>query len=165
MASGLETPTRELALKLKEETGMSKKEIREAVKETKEKYSPLLTSNKTALMLYARKYKNIQLVEKTPPDIEIKNIVPEIKDLTFECKVRSIDKFTYTKEGEKRKGCEVMLYDDTGSIKMMLWGEDVDKVSKSLEDEVVRIENAYSNKYKGEVQVNYGKETKIKKVN
>ena len=165
MASGLQVPTKKLANKLKEETGMSKSEIREAVEQTKEKYNPLLTSNKTALMVYARKQHGIQLIEKTPPDLDIKNIVPDIKDLTFEAKFKTVDKFTYTKDGETRQGCETVLYDNTGEITMMLWQEDVNQVSKTLEQEVVRIKNAYSKKYQGKVQVNYGKETTIEKIN
>lgn len=153
----------ELAHKLKNKTGMENQEIREAVQKTRKKYHPLLTSNKTALMVYARKQKGIKLIEKQIPELDIENIVPEIQDLNLKCTVESVDKFTYTKEGEQKKGCDTTLKDQTGRISMMLWGNQVQKVSQELVGEKVEIQHAYSSEYQGETQVNYGEKTKIKK--
>lgn len=153
--------TQQLARKLLEKTEMDKKQIKQEVQRTRKKYHPLISSNKNALLLYAREEKGIQLLEKTPPELKIENIVPDMRDVSFEAKIHSVDKFEYRKDGEQKKGCSVKLFDDSGSIELMLWGEDVDRVSNSMENRVVRIENAYSNRYEGEVQINFNDSSTI----
>lgn len=143
---------------------MTNQEIRKAAEQTQEKYDPLLTSKKTALMVYAREQKNMVLLEKKPPSLDIENIVPDMNNVELTATVEEISKFTYSKDGEQKKGCEITLKDETGRITMMVWQEKVEQIKKEWEKEKVEIRGAYSNKYKGETQVNYGEETTIKPV-
>lgn len=115
-------------------------------------------------MVYAREQKNLVLLEKQPPSLDIENIVPDMNTVDLTAKVDQISKFTYTKDGEQKKGCEITLKDNTDRITMMAWQEKVEQINKKWENQKVEIRGAYSNKYKGETQVNYGDETTIQPV-
>ncbi|MEM2210414.1 MAG: OB-fold nucleic acid binding domain-containing protein [Nitrososphaerales archaeon] len=60
--------------------------------------------------------------------------------------------------GGQARVADAMLQDDTGSIKLSLWDEQIDKVSVGSR---VRIENGYINSFRGEVRLNVGKYGKL----
>ncbi len=63
-----------------------------------------------------------------------------------------------TKYGKKLNVCNAILKDDTGSIAISLWGENIDMVN--LGDKV-KITNGYVNEFRGTPQLSTGKYGKI----
>ncbi len=53
------------------------------------------------------------------------------------------------------------IRDDSGSIKMTLWGEQINAVDVG---DKVRIENGYTKAFRGEIQLNIGRYGKLVKV-
>ncbi|MEJ5327971.1 MAG: OB-fold nucleic acid binding domain-containing protein [Candidatus Bathyarchaeia archaeon] len=49
---------------------------------------------------------------------------------------------------------DAVIADDTGSIKLTLWNEQIDQVNVN---DTIRIENGYVTSFKGEIQLNVGK--------
>jgi len=49
---------------------------------------------------------------------------------------------------------DAVIADDTGSIKLTLWNEQIDQVNVN---DAIRIENGYVTSFKGEIQLNVGK--------
>ncbi|MEM4142539.1 MAG: OB-fold nucleic acid binding domain-containing protein [Candidatus Bathyarchaeia archaeon] len=49
---------------------------------------------------------------------------------------------------------DAMIADETGSIKLTLWNEQIDQVNAN---DTIRIENGYVTSFKGEIQLNVGK--------
>ena len=58
------------------------------------------------------------------------------------------------KSGGTIEVCDAILSDETGEIKLTLWGEDISKVS---DGDTVVIKNGYTNSFKGEVALTKGK--------
>jgi replication factor A1 len=52
------------------------------------------------------------------------------------------------------KVATVILADETGTIKLTLWNEQIDQVNVN---NVVKIQNGYVTSFKGEIQLNVGK--------
>ena len=50
--------------------------------------------------------------------------------------------------------CDAVLSDDSGEIKLTLWGEDIAKVK---EGDTIVIKNGYTNSFKGDVSLTKGK--------
>jgi len=50
--------------------------------------------------------------------------------------------------------CDAILSDDSGEIKLTLWGEDIAKVK---EGDTIVIKNGYTNSFKGDVSLTKGK--------
>ena len=63
--------------------------------------------------------------------------------------VREFEKF-----GKTGKVCNAKLTDDTGSVSLTLWNEQVDQVKVG---DTVKIENGYVGEYQGEKQLTTGK--------
>ena len=62
------------------------------------------------------------------------------------------------KSGGTLDTCDVFLVDNSGEIKLTLWGEDIKKIDDGKQ---IRIENGYTNMFKGEVSLTKGKYGKL----
>ena len=71
-------------------------------------------------------------------------------------KVRTMD----TKYG-KRKVCNLYLVDDSGRIKVAIWGEDAEKVK---DGDCISIEGGYTTTFRNEIQLNNPRNGKIEKI-
>ena len=65
------------------------------------------------------------------------------------------------KAGGTNTVADARISDETGSIKLSLWGDDINKIQPG---DKVSIENGYINTFKGEDSVNVGKFGSLKKV-
>lgn len=61
-------------------------------------------------------------------------------------------------KNESYKVASVVIADETGSIKLTLWNEQIDQVNV---DSIVKIENGYVSSFRGEIQLNVGKYGKL----
>ena len=59
---------------------------------------------------------------------------------------------------ETYKVADAVVADDTGSIKLTLWNEQIDQVNVN---DTIKIENGYVTSFKGEIQLNVGKFGKL----
>ena len=67
--------------------------------------------------------------------------VSEIRDVTL-------------RSGQPARVADATLQDDTGTVKLSLWNEDIDRVK---EGDSVRIENGYVGSFRDEIQLNVGR--------
>ena len=65
------------------------------------------------------------------------------------------------KAGGTNNVADAIISDESGSMKLSLWGDDINKVSPG---DRVSIENGYINTFKGENSINIGKFGKLTKV-
>ncbi len=56
--------------------------------------------------------------------------------------------------GGQAKVADALLNDETGSIKLSLWNEQIDQVNQGSK---VKIESGYTNSFQGEVRLNIGR--------
>lgn len=83
-------------------------------------------------------------------NVEVTGVIKEVGE------VRSFDRF-----GRQIRVVDAVLEDDSGTIKLSLWNEDIDNFKQ---DDKVRIVNGYVNEFQGEKQLTAGKFGKIEKV-
>lgn len=62
------------------------------------------------------------------------------------------------KSGEQKNVCDHILADDTGEIKLTLWGDDITLVK---EGDVVVIDNGYTKEFRGDISISAGKYGKM----
>jgi replication factor A1 len=65
------------------------------------------------------------------------------------------------KAGGTNDVADAVISDESGSIKLSLWGEDINKIQVG---DRISIENGYINTFKGENSINIGKFGKLNKV-
>ena len=67
---------------------------------------------------------------------------------------------TFDKFGKELRVADAALEDDSGTIKLSLWNDDIDKFKQG---DKVKITNGYVNEFQGEKQLTSGKFGKIEK--
>lgn len=83
-------------------------------------------------------------------NVEVEGIIKEVQE------PRSFNKF-----GRQLSVANAILEDDSGSIKLTLWNEDI---SRFKQGDNVRIVNGFVNEFQGEAQLTSGKFGRIDKV-
>ena len=93
--------------------------------------------------------------------MKIKDLRDKMRNVTVEGKVMEksdarevLSRF----KDETYKVASAMIGDETGTIKMPLWNEQIEKVNV---DNMVKVENGYVSSFKGEIQLNVGKFGKL----
>jgi replication factor A1 len=89
--------------------------------------------------------------------LEIKDLRNGMKNVSVEGKVaeKSETREVQSRYGDKTyKVATAIIGDETGTIKLTLWNEQINEVN--VEDKV-KVENGYVTSFKGEIQLNVGK--------
>ncbi|NWF86294.1 DNA-binding protein [Candidatus Bathyarchaeota archaeon] len=83
--------------------------------------------------------KNVSIEAKVTEKSEPREVMSRFKDETY-------------------KVSTVIIADETGTIKLTLWNEQIDQVNV---DDIIRIDNGYVTSFRGEIQLNVGKYGKL----
>ena len=97
-------------------------------------------------------------------DVNVSDIKPGMKriDVTVEvAEIFPVREVTSRKDGSKHSVEEVLVGDETGSIILSLWDNDVGKLK---EGDVIKIENGYTTVVRGSLRLNVGRYGKIELV-
>jgi replication factor A1 len=92
--------------------------------------------------------------------MKISELKPGMKRVEIAAKVLSIadPREVTTRAGEQSRVAEAMVTDDSGTVKLTLWNEQIDQVKVNNE---VKIENGYVTSFRGETQLNVGRYGKL----
>lgn len=130
--------------KISEESGKDRDEIAQRIEDKMKELSGLV-SEEGAAHLIARE-EGVELAEATEKELKVENIVPGMRRVDIKAKVvdiTDINTFT-TKEGEEGKVRNLVLGDDTGTIRMSLWNEQLEVAEKVDVGDSLDITAAYS---------------------
>ena len=92
--------------------------------------------------------------------MKIAELTPGMKRVEITAKVLSISdaREVTTRAGEQSRVAEAMVTDDSGTVKLTLWNEQIDQVKP---DNSVTVENGYVTSFRGETQLNVGRYGKL----
>lgn len=91
--------------------------------------------------------------------MNISELKPGTGNVNIEAEVVSKDsEREINKYGRKLRVANVTIKDDSGSISLVLWNEEIDKVN---EGDKIKIENGYVNEWQGTPQLTLGKFGKL----
>jgi replication factor A1 len=92
--------------------------------------------------------------------MKIAELKPGMKQVEIAAKVLSISdaREVTTRAGEQSRVAEAMVTDDSGTVKLTLWNEQIDQVKP---DNSVTVENGYVTSFRGETQLNVGRYGKL----
>lgn len=127
-----------------DETELDEDEIKEEVEEKMEEFEGLV-SEEGAIHLVA-KDQGIEIAEAADQDLKIENIVPEMRKVNLQARVVSItDANTFERDdGDEGKVQNVVLGDDTGTIRLTLWDEQTEIAEKVEEGDAISVSGAYT---------------------
>lgn len=93
--------------------------------------------------------------------MKIKELRDGMKRVSIEAKVvekSDTREVTSKFKNETYKIADAQIADETGTIKLTLWNEQIDQVNV---DSIVKVENGYVTSFRGEIQLNVGKYGKL----
>jgi len=90
------------------------------------------------------------------PLTKVRDLTPNSKQVNVLAKVVSVGepKEVMGKFGDPRKVCEAVIGDDTATITLSLWNEQIGTIQK---DEVVLVDNGYVSLVRGHMRLNVGR--------
>ena len=90
------------------------------------------------------------------PLTKVRDLTPNSKQVNVLAKVMSIGepKEVMGKFGDPRKVCEAVVGDDTATITLSLWNEQIGTIAK---DEVILVDNGYVSLVRGHMRLNVGR--------
>jgi len=95
--------------------------------------------------------------------MNISELKPGMRNVSVTGKIDTVGepRTVNLRSGGTNNVADATISDESGSIKLSLWGEDINKVQPG---DSVSIENGYINTFKGENSLSVGKFGKISKV-
>ncbi|HTT17085.1 MAG TPA: single-stranded DNA-binding protein [Thermoplasmata archaeon] len=90
------------------------------------------------------------------PLTKVRDLTPNSKQVNVLAKVLSVGepKEVMGKFGDPRKVCEAVVGDDTATITLSLWNEQIGTIAK---DEVILVDNGYVSLVRGHMRLNVGR--------
>ena len=155
----------ELVLKVQEGSKMSADEIKKLVSEKVEEFSGLISAEGAAHIV--AKELGVNLLERISRNVKIANVVPGLNSANVTGKViRVTEPRTFTKDGGTGQVVNIQLADETGTIRMSLWDDQVALVQEGNLKEGMTIDviNGYTKEdQRGGAELRVGKKGMIKK--
>jgi len=99
--------------------------------------------------------------KRQPVEAKVGELTPQSRAVNVTAKVVSkseIRDIPMGRDGSAHKVCDALVGDETGSIYLTLWDDNIEKVN---EEDTVRIENGYVTLFKGNMRLNIGKYGKM----
>ena len=99
--------------------------------------------------------------KKQPIEAKVAELTPQSKAVNVTAKVVSkseVREIPMGRDGSPHKVCDALVGDETGTVYLTLWDENIDKVN---EGDTIRVENGYVTLFKGNIRLNIGKYGKL----
>jgi replication factor A1 len=95
--------------------------------------------------------------------MKINELKPGMRNVSVTGKIGSVGepRTVNLKAGGTNTVADAIISDETGTIKLSLWGDDINKIQPG---DRVLIENGYINTFKGENSISVGKFGSLKKI-
>ncbi len=150
------------------ESGMSKQEIEKLINEKLEEFGGMV-SREGAIIIVGKEL-GVDLIKTKPKKLKVKNIVPGLTRVNFIGKIVKtfpIRNFSYEAKGERKNGAvaNLLVGDETGTIRVSLWNDKAKLAEKLEEGDVVEIIDGYAreDEFVG-VEVRIGQRGDVKKI-
>jgi replication factor A1 len=157
----IKVPLSQIIEKIKEKGGISEEEINSKITQKMEQLSGLI-SKEGAAHIIANEL-GIKLFEEVSGKLQIKNILGGMRDVETVGKVQQIYPINefQRKDGGKGKVASLVIADETGSIRVVLWGSQTDVVKDVKEDEIVKVMSGYVRENNNRLEVHLNEKSKL----
>lgn len=149
----------EIIEKIKEHTNLNKNEIIEKINEKKRELSNLISDEGAAYII--AKDLGIDLIKKRSYELKIKNIISGMRNINVIGRVLNIDdvrEFKTERNGQIVEGRlrSFEIGDDTGTIRVVLWNNEIEKIDGIQSGDIIKINNGYTKDNFGQPEIRLG---------
>ena len=148
----LKVPYEEIVLKINQNTGMQASEIEERVEKKLKQLSGLI-SREGAAHIVANEL-GVKVFEPLSGKLQIKNIVSGMRDVETLGKVIQVYEMReFSNETRSGKVASVVIGDETGSIKVVMWGSQADNAANIAQGFTVKVIGGYVRENNGRKEI------------
>ena len=138
----IKIPYEEIILKINEKTQMQVSEIEDRI-ERKMKHLSGLISKEGAAHIVANEL-GVKVFEPLSGRLQIKNILTGMRDVETVGKVLQIYGVKeFANETRSGKVASLLIGDETGTIRVVLWGSQADNVANIMQGDVIKVLSGY----------------------
>lgn len=135
----------DLIEKVVEESELSEDDLKEKIDEKMDEFEGLV-SEEGAVHLVAKEH-GIELAEEASEDLKIENIVPDMRKVVVKGRVLNVsDMNTFERDDDEEDGRvqNILLGDDTGTIRVTLWDDQTEIAENVDEGDVIEMAGCYT---------------------
>ena len=104
----------------------------------------------------------IELVKENTDQLKIKEIYAGMKNINAVGKVvRKFDVHEFAKGDSTGKVCSLVMGDETGSIRVVFWNEQVDLIKEVNPDDIISVKNSYVRENKNNKEIHLGERGEV----
>ncbi|MBU0536025.1 MAG: hypothetical protein KKE20_03605 [Nanoarchaeota archaeon] len=151
----IQVPYEAVREKIKENTGMTEQELDDKIKAKIDKLSGLISKDGAAHIIANEL--GIKLFEQSSGRLKIKNILAGMRNVEIVGKVQQVFEIReFQTETRSGKLGSFVIGDETGTIRVVLWGSQADKLSELQTNKVIKIVSAYVKDNRGKKELHLG---------
>lgn len=157
----IKIPLSQIIEKIKEKSNLSEEDINSRIQQKMEQLSGLI-SREGAAHIIANEL-GIKLFESVSGKLQIKNILAGMRDVEIVGKVQQIfpvNEFQ-RQDGSSGKVASLITADETGSIRIVLWGAQTDILKGMKENDTIRVISGYTKENNNRLEVHINEKSKI----
>ncbi len=157
----IKIPLSQIIEKIKEKSNLSEEEINFKIKQKMDQLSGLI-SKEGAAHIIANEV-GIKLFEEISGKLQIKNILAGMRDVETVGKVQQIFPIRefQRQDGSSGKVASITIADETGSIRIVLWGSQTDVVKDLKENDPVKIISGYTRENNNRLEIHLNEKSKL----
>ena len=156
----IKIPLADIISKIKQEKNLSEQEINTKI-EAKLKQLSGLISKEGAAHIIANEL-GVKIFEQVSGKLQIKNILAGMRSVETVGKVtRKFELREFKTETREGKVANMVIGDETGTIRIVMWGEQAENINKLNEGNIVKIVGGYVRENQGRKEVHMNDRSKL----
>ncbi len=145
---------------IKEKKNVSEEEINSRIEKKLKQLSGLI-SREGAAHIVANEL-GVKLFDQYTGKVQIKNILPGMRDVETVGKVQQIfDVREFQTENRTGKVGNFILGDETGTIRVVIWGSQADIINSLTKDTIIKIKSGYVRENQGRKEIHLNDRSRI----
>ena len=159
--SMIKIPLAQIIEKIKEHANISEEEINSKIKAKMEQLSGLISEEGAAHIISNEL--GIKLFEEISGKLQIKNILAGMRDVETVGKVQQIYPINefQRKDGTPGQVASLVIADETGSIRVVLWGSQTDLTKDLKESDIIKISAGYTRENNNRLEIHINEKSKL----
>ena len=146
----------EIVSKIVKATGKSESEVRELIKRKRAELANLVSEEGAAYLV--AKELGLELVKKRVYRLKLKNLVGDMRNVNLVARVLRVEPKEFRKsDGSVGKLASIYLGDETGVVRLVLWGEEAKACHELARGDIIAITNGVTKERFGSVELGLGR--------
>ena len=148
----IQIPYKDMIAKIKEGSGLSEEEIESRIKAKMDQLSGLISKDGAAHIIANEL--GVKLIEAASGKMKLESILPGMRAVETVAKVMAVYEVReFQSQGRSGKVGSLMIGDETGSMRLVCWGDMTSKLADLSEGDIIRIKDGYVKENRGTKEI------------